>query len=175
MEIKHRLIEARKKKGLGQEAVMEITGIHQNTLSNWERGVYTPSAENILKLCECYDVSPNWLLGYEDKNSEFYDMLRRMIRDGAFDFLLTVMAKEIEARMNSVFENILKLTPPGLSDELSSLFKMNNLQTYRDKSDNNNSTDSIASKYGRRIYDTDKESVNGKNALTYGRRKGDLG
>ena len=120
MSIKKRIIELRKNSKLSQEAVAELTGIHKNTLSNWERGLSCPDAKNILILCKLYEVSPNYLLDYSDAPTEISEMLRDMIVAGDFDFLLEAMAWDpAQRRELSVLVKILQQAPPEVMEGLN--------------------------------------------------------
>lgn len=54
----------RKKKGLNQTEVAEYLGITQTQYSYHETGKSILNANQIIKLCELYNVSPNDLLGW---------------------------------------------------------------------------------------------------------------
>ena len=134
MSISGRIYEARKNKGLHQEEVSRLTGIHQNTLSNWERGLSTPKAESILKLCKCYDVSPNYLLDYDDTANEMSDMFKTMLEEGDFDFLIAAMAWEPEQRsdLNSLIK-LLEQAPPEVMDGLNGFLSSLGFSSNKDK------------------------------------------
>lgn len=42
------------------------TDIPQSLISNWKKGIKTPSFENILKIANYFDVSADYLLGRTD-------------------------------------------------------------------------------------------------------------
>lgn len=65
MSIASRLKETRENKRLSQADVSQITGIPQTTLSNYERGTQV-TAENLIKLAQCFNVSADYLLGIEE-------------------------------------------------------------------------------------------------------------
>ncbi len=69
MKFQEQLIRLRKEKGLSQEALGEMLGVSRQAISKWELGTSQPEMSNIEKLCEIFEVSPNVLLGYEEKNS----------------------------------------------------------------------------------------------------------
>lgn len=58
-----RLADARKKNGLTQAAVASKLDIESNTVSGYESGYRSPSAEILLKLAELYNVPVDYLLG----------------------------------------------------------------------------------------------------------------
>ncbi len=53
---------ARKELGLHRNRVAELAGIPDNTLGKFERGVRTPSVENLLRICEALGRDPADLL-----------------------------------------------------------------------------------------------------------------
>ncbi len=58
-----RLKKARKRKGLSQAEVYELTGIGNKSLSRYENDASSPSPEVLQKLSRLYDVSGEYLLG----------------------------------------------------------------------------------------------------------------
>jgi transcriptional regulator with XRE-family HTH domain len=63
MGFKERLTEARKAKGLSQEALGEaLGGQAKQTISHWETGRYEPSIVQIQRLCEVLGCSAEWLI-----------------------------------------------------------------------------------------------------------------
>ena len=44
--------------------VSKATKVARSTLSNWKNGNYTPKQEKIQKIAEYFNVSTEWLLGY---------------------------------------------------------------------------------------------------------------
>lgn len=67
----NRLRDLREDRDLRQIDVSNATGIDQRTLSNYETGKTNPDSFAIIKLCDFYNVSADYLLGRdsEDKNS----------------------------------------------------------------------------------------------------------
>lgn len=63
-KFKDRLVEARKKKGLSQEALGHEIGSRQEEISNYERGISTPGIEKLLLLAAALEVSTDYLTGY---------------------------------------------------------------------------------------------------------------
>ena len=84
MTLGNRLKELRKQKKLNQTELAEVIGISLNTLSNMESGKTDPSTETIIKLCEFFNVSTDYLLtgkeGTGDISAEERDILS-VIRD----------------------------------------------------------------------------------------------
>ena len=53
---KFSLKAARVNKGLSQKAAAEVIGVSNKTLSSWENGITTPTADKIPVICELYGV-----------------------------------------------------------------------------------------------------------------------
>jgi transcriptional regulator with XRE-family HTH domain len=63
MGFKERLSEARKAKGLSQEALgTALGGISKQSVSHWEKGRYEPNIVQLQKLCDVLDCSADWLV-----------------------------------------------------------------------------------------------------------------
>lgn len=61
-----RLRDARNAKGLSQEAVGTRVAVTKATISKWENEGHQPSFEIFKALCQLYEVSPNWLMEWDD-------------------------------------------------------------------------------------------------------------
>ena len=61
-----RLKELRIDKGLTQRAVSESLGLSRNACTNYEMGIREPSLEILVKLCDFFEVSADYLLGRVD-------------------------------------------------------------------------------------------------------------
>lgn len=66
MDIKERLREARKARGMKQADLAERMGVRKNTVSAWETGQNRPDMDDVERLCGILDVSPSWMLGVDD-------------------------------------------------------------------------------------------------------------
>lgn len=64
-----RLKKARENKMLSQIQVYKDTGIHNKTLSGYERGVSQPDLETIVLLANYYDISIEYLLSEKRMNN----------------------------------------------------------------------------------------------------------
>ena len=58
-----RLKKARKRRGLTQAQVMEMTGITDKSLSRYENGASAPDPDSIPALIRLYDVSADYIMG----------------------------------------------------------------------------------------------------------------
>ena len=67
----NRFKELRKKHGYQtQEDLAKVLYVNQTAVSQWERGVTTPSPTILLRLSELYNVSTDYLLGNDNKEHE---------------------------------------------------------------------------------------------------------
>ncbi|RCW44268.1 helix-turn-helix domain-containing protein [Paenibacillus prosopidis] len=66
-----RLKYAREKKRYTQIEVAEKLDISNGAISGYERNYRDPDTDTLNKLATLYDVTPNWLLGRNEKESEF--------------------------------------------------------------------------------------------------------
>jgi len=67
-----RLIEKMIEKQFNQKKLAEIIGTTQQTISNWIKGNYEPSMENLLKLCFYFNEDPNYMLGFDEIKEEHF-------------------------------------------------------------------------------------------------------
>ena len=69
----NRLRDLREDRDLRQIDVSKAIGIDQRTLSNYETGKTNPDSFAIIKLCDFYNVSADYLLGRESNTSTTTD------------------------------------------------------------------------------------------------------
>ncbi len=75
----NRLRDLREDKDLRQIDVSNATGIDQRTLSNYETGKTNPDSFAIIKLCDFYNVSADYLLGRDTEcNSSTDEIVNRL-------------------------------------------------------------------------------------------------
>jgi transcriptional regulator with XRE-family HTH domain len=65
MDFAQKLTKLREGKGLSQYEVADRLGIKRPRYNAWEQGLAKPRADMIKKLADFYEVSPDYLLGYE--------------------------------------------------------------------------------------------------------------
>ncbi len=65
-EIKNRIKELRKEKGLTQKQLAELVNKSVTGLASWEQGLSEPSVNDIRTLCKIFEVSADYLLGLVD-------------------------------------------------------------------------------------------------------------
>ena len=61
-----RLKELRVEKNLSQKALAEIIETNNSSVCDWECGRTEPSLDTVIKLCEFFDVTVDYLLGISD-------------------------------------------------------------------------------------------------------------
>lgn len=64
----NRIRDLREDRDLRQIDVANVTGIDQQTLSNYETGKTSPDSYAIIKLAEFFGVTCDYLLGVTDRN-----------------------------------------------------------------------------------------------------------
>lgn len=60
-----RIKSARLAKGMSGDDLARAIGTSRQTVSNWERGVYTPSRDNIFALSKALGIAPENLIKEE--------------------------------------------------------------------------------------------------------------
>ncbi|MDY2900592.1 MAG: helix-turn-helix transcriptional regulator [Candidatus Borkfalkiaceae bacterium] len=61
-----RLKELRVEKNLSQKALAEIIETNNSSVCDWECERTEPSLDTVIKLCEFFDVTADYLLGISD-------------------------------------------------------------------------------------------------------------
>ena len=61
-----RLKELRIDRKLSALKLAKAIGVRDTTILRWENGNMSPSIDALNLLCEFFNVTPNYLLGYED-------------------------------------------------------------------------------------------------------------
>ncbi|MCM1438928.1 MAG: helix-turn-helix domain-containing protein [Roseburia sp.] len=65
-EIKTRIKELRKEKGLTQKQLAALINKSETGLASWEQGLSEPSVNDLRLLCQIFEVSADYLLGLID-------------------------------------------------------------------------------------------------------------
>ncbi len=55
----------RESQNLSQSQLADIVGTSRQCVSNWENGYAPPSLDSLTKICDYFNVSMDYLLGYE--------------------------------------------------------------------------------------------------------------
>ena len=58
------------KRGIKAIQLSKDTGISSGLISEWKKGLKTPAAKNLKILCEYFDVSEAFILGYTNEPNE---------------------------------------------------------------------------------------------------------
>jgi len=83
-KIGKRIQEFRRKKGLTQEKLAEITGVSPHHFSSWERGEYNINLKSLVLIIDALGCSADDLFcdvikeGYKTRASRLSDMLERL-------------------------------------------------------------------------------------------------
>ena len=80
MDFARRLIKLREDKGLSQYEVADRLGIKRPRYNAWEQGLAKPRTDMINKLAEFFEVSPDYLLGFEQSTIPSW-ATRKDVRD----------------------------------------------------------------------------------------------
>ena len=70
MELKEKLVDLRKKKGLSQAELAEAINVPRQAISRWEVGSAIPSADNLMWLSKFYEVSMDELMGVDTDDKQ---------------------------------------------------------------------------------------------------------
>ena len=73
MELKDRLKELRKKRGLSQVALAERLGLSKSAIGAYETGDITPSVEALNAIADFFNVDLDYLLGKEEGSTYYLD------------------------------------------------------------------------------------------------------
>jgi len=67
-EIRFKIKELRKEKGLTQKELANLVNKSETGLASWEQGLSEPSVNDIRLLCMIFDVSADYFLGLKDES-----------------------------------------------------------------------------------------------------------
>lgn len=67
------LFELRKKYSLTQQELANLIPVSRETISKWERGIYTPSVECLIKLSSVFQISIDEILSLSEDIYEIVD------------------------------------------------------------------------------------------------------
>lgn len=111
-----RIGELRVKSGLTQQEMADLFFVNQTAVSQWERGVTTPSPEMLKRIALHFQVSIDYLLGYDhflrEKEPQSSDQLNPHF------FLLN---KHAQGRANDYIEDLFAVAANRLKPEASTL------------------------------------------------------
>lgn len=110
-ELKDRLVEAMKIRGMTSTELVEKTGIPNTTISYYRNGKTVPRADNLYRIAEALNVSEAWLLGYDvpmgrsdtqKKNDRLAKLIVKMRTDADFYETVAALADLSETQYKSV-------------------------------------------------------------------------
>jgi transcriptional regulator with XRE-family HTH domain len=64
-----RLNSILQKRNLSQADLSKMTGIRSSSISDWLNGKYEPKQDKIAIIADALNVSPVWLIGYDDTST----------------------------------------------------------------------------------------------------------
>lgn len=64
-----RLNSILQKRNLSQADLSKMTGIRSSSISDWLNGKYEPKQDKIAIIADALNVSPVWLIGYDDPST----------------------------------------------------------------------------------------------------------
>ena len=91
-----RLKALRKSKGLSMKELGRLFGLSESTISLYESGKRQPDNETILKIADFFDVSVDYLLGREEKETPSYTEEERKL----FSLIEQLTDVEVEEMSN---------------------------------------------------------------------------
>ena len=59
-----RLKTLRYEKGLSQKELAKLSGVHEDTIANWEKGKNKPTMQKLTRIAVCLGVTTDYLEGY---------------------------------------------------------------------------------------------------------------
>ena len=57
-------------------AIADALDVSKQTISAWRAGIRSPKKPMLLKLCRMYNVTLDWLMGYDEENIEPAELLK---------------------------------------------------------------------------------------------------
>lgn len=101
-----RIRQARRKKGLTQEALGEAVGFGQTTVQGWEQERNEPELETLRKIAKATDTDPCWLAFGDDLPPSEVSLLR------VFRQLNSVGRRGVEVWLQQLLEGQAAAAPP---------------------------------------------------------------
>lgn len=93
-----RLRELRLSRGYSQQELADMLDVTKQTISQYERGVRRPGQEDLIALCDVFNVTSDYLLGREDVTMRYVDADGIKKLDGYY------MDEETAETANKIFE-----------------------------------------------------------------------
>lgn len=77
MKFCEKLIQLRKQKGYSQESLAEKLDVSRQAISRWENGETTPDMSVLIKLCEEYSISADYLIRDDYEKEDDIPVIKR--------------------------------------------------------------------------------------------------
>ena len=91
MNIGEKLLQFRKQKGLSQDAVSKKLNVPKSKLSKWEKNELRPEIDDVLKLCDIYEITPNDLLAADKKRKKILSSDNKKYTKMMIDEIITIV------------------------------------------------------------------------------------
>lgn len=75
LKISERIRDIRDKNGLTQEELARKMSITRSSVNAWEMGISMPSPENLVRLSDIFNVSTDYILGVDNRETVSIDNL----------------------------------------------------------------------------------------------------
>ena len=95
----NRIRDLRKEHELSQQELAKQLGVNQTAVSQWERGVTTPSSTVMVDVCKLWKVTPDFLLGLSDEK-------------------IASTLEEVDAKELQLLKDLVDQLPPDQQQEL---------------------------------------------------------
>lgn len=106
-----KLKELRKAKGLTQEELGKLFNVAKNTVSYWEANTSKPDIDLIVKLAQYFNVTTDYLLGFNQDDSDKIDRLNIALREaGMVNSDETLKEEEIKLAIDQARQYKIMLT-----------------------------------------------------------------
>ena len=111
VELKDRLGQAMKLRGMKAVELSEKTGIPQGAISYYLAGRTEPKADRVYLISKVLDISEAWLLGYDvemertttqKKNDKLAQLVTKMRADNEFFSMVSALAELPEEQRSSI-------------------------------------------------------------------------
>ena len=103
MRTGERIKNIRKKQGLTQKELADKVHLTAQVISNIERSYTTASSDDLARIADVLNTTPNYLLGKEENSNNYYELTNKDEKDIAER--LQVMIKDLENNAHYSKEN----------------------------------------------------------------------
>ncbi|CCO11612.2 helix-turn-helix family protein [Carnobacterium maltaromaticum LMA28] len=103
MRTGERIKNTRKKQGLTQKQLADKVHLTAQVISNIERSYTTASSDDLARIADVLNTTPNYLLGKEENSNNYYELTNKDEKDIAER--LQVMIKDLENNAHYSKEN----------------------------------------------------------------------